>query len=702
MADTTNNRDKARDVFWRYHEVFARGHQDYMQHARRMEDFYLGGGRHWRKEDRATLEEQGRPCREVNTILPTVNAAAGYQIANRVDISFLPKGGQADEESAKVMGKVVKHCLEQTKYRYAETECFMDGLIQQRGYLDVRMDYEQNTLGDIRIISLDPLDVLPDPDAKGYDPDTWADVRVTRWLTAREIEGIYGKAAADEVVLAASNYCDQDNFGTETVERDGFAGMPPSYACGRGWYGSSSNPRHRRYRLIDQQSHEYANSLCAMFPGGDFRVVEGASREQLAWLIDHGIPVLQRRVRRVRWEVCAPEVSLQDMLSPYEHFTVVPYFPYFRRGRTIGMVDNMVSPAEMLNKFVSQYEHVVNTSANSGWQGEANSLSNMTDEEFTERGAETGLVLLRKPNTQPFQKITPNQVPTGINQMIDLSMNHLNVVSGVDPNGMQIDTNDLSGVALQSLEYTQQKKMAIALDNLSRTRHMVADRVVGLVQRFMGQERVIRITEIDSFGVEQRTPLAVNVRQDDGSILNDLTVGEYDIAVSERPANVTFNNSEFEQLKAMRKDMNIAIPDAVVVRASNLADKSEIAQALQEQAGQTDPRVEAEAALAKANARLAASRAVGENLKALYASIQTAQAIVVTPQAAELADMLARSAGFVDQDAAPIVPELQGQAALPAPQHNGDTTPLTPQLPASPDVGVNAGIQDAPTNPPPR
>ena len=42
-GDTNNSRSKAREVFWRYDEVFRRGHEDYMRHAKRMEDFYLGG-----------------------------------------------------------------------------------------------------------------------------------------------------------------------------------------------------------------------------------------------------------------------------------------------------------------------------------------------------------------------------------------------------------------------------------------------------------------------------------------------------------------------------------------------------------------------------------------------------------------------------------------------------------------------------------
>lgn len=694
MTDTTNNRDKARALFWRFAEVYPRGHEEYMRWARRLEDFYLG--EHWRPEDRAVREGEGKPCRTVNTILPTVNAAAGYQIANRVDISFLPKGGAADDASAKVMSKVVKHALENTRYRYAETDCFLDGLIQQRGYLDIRMDYEDSTDGEIKIVTLDPLDVIPDPDAKGYDPDTWADVRITRWLTAREIEGIYGKAAADAVVAGSHVYCDDANFGTESVNRSGFGdGLPPSYANGMGWYGE--NAALRRYRIIDQQSHEYAQCLTAIWPTGDMRVVDGASREQLAWLIDHGVQVVKRRMRRVRWEVAAPEVCFMDQLSPFDHFTVVPYFPYFRRGRTIGMVDNMVSPAEMLDKFVSQFEHVVNTSANSGWQGEANSLVNMTDDELTARGGETGLVLLRKAGKQPLEKITPNQVPTGIDKMIEFSHNHLNVVSGVDPQGMQVDPSNMSGVALQSLQYAQQKKLAIALDNLSRTRHMVAARCVEYTQKFMGQQRVIRITEVDPYGVERRSPLALNVLQDDGSVLNDTTVGEYDIAISEKPATDTFNESEFEQLKSMRKDMGIAIPDATVIRASSLSDKEEVAESLAQAADKADPVAEADAALKQALARQADARAMSESVKAQYEALQTAQLIVVTPQAAALADALLKSAGYVDHDMAPIVPQAP-PGAIPAPPiHNGDPSPLTPP---SPQTGLTAGMLDGPTQPP--
>lgn len=699
MTDTNNERDKAREAFWRFGEVLTeRGHEDWMRHAKRMSDLYKGGGRMWRPEHRAALEAEGRPCREVNTIFPTVNAAVGMQIAGRVDIGYMPKGGRATEEGAKLMSKVTKHVLDNTGYRYAETTAFNEGLVKQRGYLDIRMDYEDSINGEPKITSPDAFDVIPDPDGKTYNPDGWSDVHIMRWLTLREIEGLHGKDAMELVKASFHTYCDEDEWGSNVIDRSGFGNeLPPSYSMGRGWYGQ--NDYTRRYRLIDKQYHEYANALVAVFPGGDFRIVEGYPREHMAWLLDHGVHLITKRVRRVKWMVCAPEVCLYDDFSPYEHFTIVPFFPYFDRGQTLGMVDNMESPAEMLNKFVSQYEHVVNASANGGWQGEADVLRNMDDDEFTARGAENGLVLLREKGSQPFQKIQPNQMPTGLDKIIEFSHNHLNIVSGVDPQGMQIDRNDMSGIALQSLEYAQQKKIAIVLDNLSQTRHMVAGRTAKLIQRYMGDERVIRITESDAYGVEQHVPLALNVRQPDGSVLNDLTIGEYDIAVAEKPANITFNNTEFEQLKAMKTDMGIAIPDAVVIRASNLADKHEIAEAMREQQGQTDPRVEAEAALTQANQRLAEAKTVGENIKALYAAIQTAQVITVTPGSAAIADQIAKSAGFVDQDMAPIYPAdaLPAAAPITAP---GDTTPLTPAAPESPALGLNAGMTDAPNQPP--
>lgn len=698
MSDVLTNTQKARFVFDRHEEIMARGHERYCRHASRLEDFYLGGGLQWDPDARAALEGEGRPAREVNQCLVAVNTAAGYQIANRVDIGFQPRGRGADEQTAKCVSKVLKQQLDNTGFRFVETDQFLDGLIQQRGYYDLRMSYDDSEYGELSLDPLDPLDVLPDPDAKHYDPDRWADVLVTRWLTKFELEQTYGKAEAEEVVARSVMYADQDNWGEErgVRRRSGFGDLPQGYGSTVAYWGEGN---WRRYRVLDRQSNEYVQTLVGRWPGGDFRSVEGLPRDHIAWLLDHGVVITKRRMRRVRWEVVAPEVTIRDQLSPYEHFTVIPYFPYFRRGRTIGMLDNAIDPQEVLNKFVSQFEHIVNTTANSGWMVPRGGLVTPSEEEFPEKANQTGLVIIHEPNKAP-QKIQPNRVPEGTFELIQLAHNNFRGTTGVDENISGMSEGDLSGVATQARQFAAQQKLALAQDNLKRTRLILARNALSNIQRFMLDERIFHITEMDEYGVERRRELPVNVPDGDGGYLNDLTIGEYDITVSEQPMAVTFDNSHFEQIKTMRLDMGVAIPDSVVLRYSTLPDKEEIAKAIAEAKGAPDPEAEANAILIRAKARLAEAQAVSEAIKAQYSAIQTAQAIVVTPAAAALADALLRSGGYQDQDAAPIVPEAPaGLQALPAPDQPQNTHPLSP---ANADVGLTDGMSDGPINPPPR
>jgi len=706
MTDTNNDLVIARDVFARHAEIKTRGHDDFCRRARLNEDYYLGGGLQWRELDRLELESEGRPVHEINDIMPAVNAAGGYQIANRMDIAYLPVGQGTDEMLAKVFSKYAKHCLDNTSYRDHESDVFMDGLIQQRGFFDIRMDYQTNTHGEIAMTSLDPMDVGVDPDATGYDPDTWSDVEISRWLTARQIEGLYGKEAA-QLAAAHAHQCGYSgNRDVDiTVPRASF-GDPMGYFNGYGGYGAGISYRISgtlvRYLVIERQSFEMQNTLVAEYRTGDLRVMDGLPREMIAEAITQGAYVSKRRIKRVRWETVLPDAVLYNDIVPYENFSVVPYFPYFRRGRTRGLVDNAISPQDMTNKFVSQYAHVVNSSANGGWDVEEEQLINMTPEQLEQKGSQTGLVIVRKKGTPALTKIQPNAMPTGLEKMIEFGAQGIQRATGFNESMMGGGSSDMSGVAIQSRQFAAQQQLAIPLWRLSQTRRMVGDRVRKLIQRFMLDERTVRVTEIDQFGVDRQTPLTVNQVQPDGSILHDMTVGEYDIAITEQPMQVTFDNSQFEQIKSMRKDMGVAIPDSVVLRYSTLPDKAEIAQAIKDQQAQQadDPVATAKAALnnaltdkaasdsglAKARAELLQAQMVQQTTEALFSAGRVAQMVVADPPIAKLADALYRSAGGIDHDAAPVIETPLQASGVPPP---ASTHPLTPDHPG---VGVDAGL----------
>lgn len=110
-------------------------------------------------------------------------------------------------------------------------------------------------------------------------------------------------------------------------------------------------------------------------------------------------------------------------------------------------------------------------------------------------------------------------------------------------------------------------------------------------------------------------------------------------------------------------------------------------RAMRAQQGQ-DPTAQAKAKLLEAQARKAEADATNTGMETLYSGVQTAQVLNAVPMAAGLADGLARSVGFVDQDQAPIVPQVP--AGMPSAEMPQNTHPL---YPANPDVGINVGIE---------
>lgn len=690
MATTSQSALKdyrATENWDRYNYGRNRGHLEYMQQAERNDGMYLGAGRQWREEDKAALERAKRPFYEFNEIMPSVNSALGHQIHNRMDIAFKPRGGDSDLNTATVLSKVAMQIADQQKLHWKETQVCADGLIEQRGYWDVRMDFNANILGEIDLNILDPRDVIPDPDAKSYDPKHWADVVVTRWLTLDEITRLYGKTArkaAKESGDAGGDWGEDD----DGVERNKFGDVRNGSGVFDAYRGGENEVE--RYRIIERQYAVYEMTDCMVFTDtGDVVPTDRMTDTQLAAAKAKGAVPARRMQKRIKWLVSTYSRVLFDEYSPYEHFTIVPYFAIFRRGQTRGIVDNAISPQEVLNKAVSQNIHIVNSAANSGWIVQEESLTNMDTEDLRETGAMTGLVVEYAKESAKPEKIQPNQVPTGVDKLIDRASKALKDVTVPEEARGLNGGKAQSGVAIQSEQFASQQQIAVPLDNLAYTRHLLAEIILRLIQRYYDSYRIFRITETDPMtGKKVEKDLEINKFDPaTGEYLNDVTIGTYDVVITEQPMQITFANSQFTQALEMKK-AGMNIPDWVLIRYSNLADKQEIMESMKPTP--TDPTLDAKARLIEAQARKTDAETTSKAVETQYSAIQTAQVIAQTPATSGLADALLRSAGYVDKDMAPIVPQLPGGMPMDAAPVPENTNPLTP---ANPGVGLNAGIE---------
>jgi hypothetical protein len=581
---------KAEENWMRYRFARDNGHLDFVRNANMFEQYFYGN--QWRDETRAKLNQQFKPVITVNKIWASLLVVMGEQLQVQGDVAFEPTAS-GDPEVAEVLTKVYRSILRSQEYQVKEAEVFDSGIIRGRGFFDVRLNFDDQMRGEVKIRSVNSKNVIIDPDAWEYDPDTWKEVFYTQWMTANEIKTQFNHADG-----AALEQTDPRSFrfgidstdslmntfgGAVRVGTNRTANLHPSFfPQSRSAYDSRVRRIirvvERQFKDIDNRDHFVDRQT------GDARPIpEAWDEERIREYVQAFNPaIIKKRIERIRFMTTADDRVLFDDWGPFNHFTFVPYFPFFHEGRAIGLVENLVSPQDMLNKTLSQELHVVNTTANSGWQMEEDQLSNMDPEELEQRGAETGIVLVRRRGTAPLEKIEPNNVPTGLDRMTFKADEFVKELSGASDSKRGFDRADVSGKAIRAKQFAGSVNFAKALFNLVRTRKMMAKRVLHIVQGFYDEERVFRVAPNGLAGEAEE--VRVNIQTPGGEIVNDLTLGEYDVAITDVPLTDTYEESQFDEALRMR-ELGVAIPDDILIEASKLTRKNEIAQRVREANG---------------------------------------------------------------------------------------------------------------------
>lgn len=567
----------ASEMWYRYRFCAERGHYDFLAKADKCDKFFCGD--QWEVTDLNALQLARRPALTINKIISTMSTIMGQQIYNRNEVSFRPAGEGATSEVADSLQKVWTQIAANNQLNWVRSDVAADGFIRSRGFYDVRLDFTDSLRGEVRITNQNSKNVVIDPDAEQYDPDEWNDIFITKWLTYQDIATLYNQGDADYLKNREESLFPYAYDSIERV-RDRFAG---SNLAGS-YYGLLDTAHVRRnIRVLERQYRKLTSQKHFVdVQTGDARPVpESWDRDRIAALMERTqgqLAVISKKVKRIRWTVTADNVVLHDDWSPYKHFTVVPYFPHFHHGRTVGLVENLLGPQEMLNKTSSQELHIINTSANSGWKVKSGNLVNMEIEDLAQTGATTGLVLEVK-EIDGIEKITPNATPQGMDRLSYKAEEHMKSISGVSDSMQGFDREDVAAKAISAKRQSGQTNLVRVLDNLERSDYFLARAVLDLVQEYYTEERIVHITGNDLVN----SPETTTVNQYDpatDAITNDLTLGEYGIIITAAPDRATLEDSQFEQAKSL-KELGVAIPDDVLLENSRLMRRGEIVKQMQ-------------------------------------------------------------------------------------------------------------------------
>lgn len=578
--------DKAVDNYMQY--IYARdnGHLRYLQKAALCRRFFLG--KHWDEAQEAMLKASGRPVLTINKVFSTMLTVMGEQIATQADISFQPTASGI-QETADALTKLWISTAQNNSYQWLEEMVFDSGAVTSRGFFDVRMAFDDHLKGEVRIKAPNAQCVLLDPDDNQYDPRTWSQTLTSRWLSLNDIELLWGPEARQELESRSRS---RFEYGYDSIDMNigSFGNDPDMGRYARAQYsGYDIDERLRRmYRLIERQHKEVAmREHFVDLQTGDTRVIPSTwDRNRIAFIAEqYKLGVIRRRAEQIRWTQSIEDVLLFDKVSPYKWFTQIPYFPIFFEGQTIGLVENLLSPQEQLNKLSSQELHVVNTTANSGWKVKAGSLQNMDIYELEQRGAETGLVI-ELADVKDLEKLSPNPVPTGLDRLTYKADEAIKDLSGISDSLRGFDRADVAAKAIRAKQQAGSVNLTKAFRNLLHTRHLVAKATLDLVQTYYTEERVFKVNGNGILG-EPET-VTVNGMSPEGEVVNDLQAGEYEVVVTDVPKRESFEESQFDEATRLR-ELGVNIPDDVIIEASHLSNKRDIAQRVRERNGESEP-----------------------------------------------------------------------------------------------------------------
>lgn len=588
--------DTVRDQYENFRFAYDNGHSDFLRKAEHCFEMYRGN--QWDPKDKAQLVREGRPALTLNVIESLVRAMQGMHKALRNDVRFMPIA-DAGMQDAYVRDMLWLQCQQHNDFDMIESDMYLKGLIMSRAYVDVRMGFDDNLQGHVKIAPRRSQDVILSPSADQYDPDTWPEITVRRWVSYNDIRSQYGKEKADAVGqnLTPSFYDYEDKFMAQQMGQ-------------RQYYQHTTlegSETHRGRLMLDRQY--YVMKKKEMFvdikTGDMSEVPENWDRAKISYVLENSpdLSTIKRETRTVRWTVSCDAELMHNEDSPYRWFTTVPYFPTFVGGVSMCPVEAMIDSQLMLNKVSSQELHIINTTANSGYKLKKGALKNMTVSQLETSGARSGVVI-ELDDINNIEKIQPNQTPQGHDRLSSKAEQIMRNLGGISDQGRGFAREDMADAAIMSNQAAQEINSASWLSNLHYTKSLIARRVNDLHQSFYTDTRTILANKGTTLSPDIQTLSITNGRAEHSGMpafMSEIARGKFSTVLVPSPARASMSEADFKLMLELRK-LGIGIPDEMLIELSPATNKAQIMQKLQgdsNAAAAEAAKLEAETAAAK-------------------------------------------------------------------------------------------------------
>ena len=518
----SNNKINEAIKFWR-----LVNDADSTNRAEALNDIKFAAGDQWPVEIQNSRNLESRPCLTINKIDAYIRQVTNQQRMQRPRIKVHPVNNLADYKIAQVIEGITRHIEVNSNADTAYDTAFDYAVRMGWGYWRVNTRYVSENSFDQEIfidtidnpftVYFDPNSILPDgSDAERCLITTVMDKKVFReyypnaddganfqqrstgddtsaWITKEDIrvaEFFYVERVKDKLYLLSdgtSGFADSENFFAR-VEASGL-------------------------NVVDERD---------------------SFRKVVKWMKCTALEVLEEKTMAGKYIPVVPCYGAQVIIDD--------------KRKKYGLVRFAKDPQRMYNFWRTSMTESVALAPKAKWllaEGQDEGHEN----EWAMANIKSTPVLRYKQKDiegQPAPvpvRLQPEPPPTGIMEAAGAISADLQMVLGVlDPN--QLPSGNISGKALQGQQNQVDLSNFHFYDNMTRSIRHTGKIILDLIPKIYDTQRVMRI--IGSDGQPDMT--TINEKDEIGEVLNDVTVGEYDVVMDTGPGFQTKRQQAVENM----------------------------------------------------------------------------------------------------------------------------------------------------------
>jgi len=513
--------------------------------SERDRDYY--DGYQWTAAEIAVLKKRKQPVITINRIKRKVDAMVGIEQRGRVDPRAHPRNPQ-DEQSADAATKALVYVDDDTRFDQKRSLAFENVLIEGYGGAEIVVE-ERRGKPEIVINRLRWEEIFFDPHSREKDFSDAAFMGCVKWLTLDAAKSRFAPIYQGE---------DLEEMLDQTL----------GLATGTTF---DDRPATNASRWADKQQRRVMVAQMYYMKDGEWRLS-----------IFCGGGVLYDETSPYRDEDGKPCCAMQ-LFSAYVD----------RENQRYGVVRDMISAQDEINKRRSKLLHQLNSRQTVGVKGAVDSVAEMKRQlalpdghidlnmEAFEDAARAGV--------RPFEVLPQTDQVAGQAQLLQEAKSEIDMLG---PNASLLGqlSGDQSGRAIMAQQQAGFAELAPVYDALRDWTLRVYRAIWARIKQFWTEERWVRVT--DDMGAAQFVGLnrivGKQVVAGPGGVPmiapmveNNVAEMDLDILIEDMPDVMTLKAEEFAQLADM-VSKGVPIPPEALIEASSLRNKQQLLERMEQ------------------------------------------------------------------------------------------------------------------------